>query len=162
VKQFKRAGDGSIVGSFNSHERGLLKRLASQLDELLEIRTDDAAAADDPALDRLFPDAYADDAEAAAEFRRFTESDLIERKQHNAGVIVSTLSADQRGALRLSESEAQAWLRSLTDLRLTFAARLGIQNDGDELRLGLAQLPLRQIYGWLGLVQESLVRAVDS
>src|SRR5439155_1762221 len=35
---------------------------------------------DDPVLARLFPDAYGDDPEASAEFRRYTEITLRERK----------------------------------------------------------------------------------
>ena len=40
----------------------------------------DAERPDDPALARLLPDAYADDDEASAEFRRFTERTLRETK----------------------------------------------------------------------------------
>ena len=43
-----------------------------------------APTPDDPALARLLPDAYADDEEAAAEFRRFTERDLRDAKARDA------------------------------------------------------------------------------
>ena len=41
-------------------------------------------APDDPALARLLPDAYGEDADASAEFRRYTELSLREKKQAQA------------------------------------------------------------------------------
>ena len=54
----------------------------------------------------------------------------------------------------ISPAEAQSWLRCLTDMRLTIAARLGIENYDD---LPIDNPPLVELYDWLGFVQASLV-----
>lgn len=66
------------------------------------------------------------------------------------------------GKIELDEAAAQAWLRTLTDIRLTLAARLGIDLD-DELgnQSSDEAVMMRQVYDWLGYVQESLVSALD-
>jgi hypothetical protein len=155
---FKRGPAGTIVLRLSAAERGLLRGLATDLDRML--------AADDPggagaALGRLFPDAYPDDAPASAEFRRFTEGELLDGKRRNAAVVLGTLDSPERRAITIPEPDAQSWLRSLTDLRLTLAARLGIEEDGDEGRISWRD-PNRQVYMWLGYLQETLVRAIDA
>ncbi len=115
--------------------------------------------ADDPALARMLPDAYPDDPEASAEFRHYTTESLAERKIANSGVIASTLSAAPRGEVTLDPQATQAWLRSLTDIRLALASRLGIETEEDEDRGDPAML---DVYRWLGFLQESLVAALGS
>ncbi len=55
--------------------------------------------------------------------------------------------------------DEQAWLRCLTDLRLTIADRLGIVDSATEERSYTADagVGLRDVYDWLGYVQEHLV-----
>ena len=60
-------------------EAAHLAGLVTQFAELLEDADD--APPDDPAIARLVPDAYADDAEAAQEFRDLTERDLLDRRR---------------------------------------------------------------------------------
>jgi hypothetical protein len=108
----------------------------------------------------MLPDAYPDDARASAEFRRFTASGLIERKVANAGTVMMTLtSAIETGEVRLDAGEAGAWLRCLTDIRLTLAARLGIETDDQPPS---EDTVLQDLYDWLGSLQNSLVDAVDA
>jgi hypothetical protein len=65
--------------------------------------------------------------------------------------------------IALDEPTAIAWLRTLTDIRLTIAARLGIESDDDTAdETDDAALVLADVYNWLGLITESLVEAVDS
>ena len=65
--------------------------------------------------------------------------------------------------IALDEPTAIAWLRTLTDIRLTIAARLGIESDDDTPdETDDAALVLADVYNWLGLITESLVEAVDS
>jgi Domain of unknown function (DUF2017) len=64
----------------------------------------------------------------------------------------------------LDAQQARAWMRCLTDLRLTLAARLGVR-EGDEaywesLPEGDDRLGVYEIYGWLGYLLESLLDAV--
>ena len=98
---------GAVIATFSGFEADLLRSLASQIVELLHHEAavpDDrdplealmdfsgpTTAPEDPVLARLFPTAYADDEEAAAEFRRFTEGTLREGKARAAGTIIDTL-----------------------------------------------------------------------
>jgi hypothetical protein len=83
----------------------------------------------DPALDRLLPTANRDDDEAAAEFRRLTETGLRRRKADALAEAAETLRHDDR--VRLSEAEARAFLVALTDVRLVLGERMGLRTDDD-------------------------------
>jgi hypothetical protein len=88
----------------------------------------DAELPKDPALARLFPDAYVGDDESAAEFRRFTRRSMREAKLDNARLLLGSLDrAEVR--LTLSAVEATAWLTALNDVRLVLATRLDITDD---------------------------------
>lgn len=179
---FEQHSDGSVVASLTEPESALITSLAGQiaamLDELASppsISDPDAAALyesvgiggsralpADPAVARLLPNAYADD-ESSGEFRALTERSLASRKIANARVVVASL--DRTGPeVRLTPSDVQAWLRTLTDIRLTIAVRLGITTDDDDVLEDDTDesLALRDIYDWLGWVTESLVEAIDS
>ena len=83
----------------------------------------------DPAVARLLPDASRDDPELAQSFRRLTEQDLRERKRDSLGLAAGALR--RRAPVVLDDSEAQALLKGLTDVRLVLAERLGIATDED-------------------------------
>ena len=133
----------------------MLTQLASQVAELLETRADTSP---DAALKRLLPEAYRGDPEAAAEFRRFTSDDLAGRKVANARVLMESVrdaaAATSATRVTLDAAEAQAWIRALTDIRLSIGARLGIETDDAVLDQGE---PMVEVYNWLGFAQESLV-----
>ena len=188
----KHRRSGRVIANFTGFEADLLRTLASQLVELLRheaaVPADDmdpleamlsftgpTTAPEDPVLARLFPTAYPQDEEAAADFRRFTESALRDGKARAAASIIDCL--EEAGLppepeeehlvidVELDEGTAQLWLRSFTDLRLAIATRLGIE-EGDEDRW--AALPdddpraqTHDIYEWLGYLQETLVRALS-
>lgn len=158
MRAFRRSRH-QFVAVFEPIEASTLSLLAAQISELVDNRAD---RADDPALARLLPDAYPDDPEAAAEFRRFTAEDLASRKSENARRIVFDLTpaaqANSATTVKVDAQSAQAWVRSLTDIRLTIAARLGIESDDD---LGSADSELLDVYNWLGFVQGSLVDCLD-
>ena len=87
----------------------------------------DAERPDDPALARLFPDAYADDDEAAAEFRRFTERSLRETKLDHARHRAARHSLERPTTkVVVRRRRGPAWLGTLNDLRLTLGTRLGL------------------------------------
>ncbi|MET9884838.1 DUF2017 domain-containing protein [Streptomyces sp. NPDC006430] len=136
----------------------------------------------DPALARLFPDAYGgpgpedrgvDPAELAArsaEFRRFTENDLRTRKREDALAVVHSLgdlAPDGEGVavLELTGELPLRWLGALNDLRLTIAARLDITEDDESATLfrlpdGDPRKPMVMAYLWLGGLQESLIETL--
>lgn len=183
MNRFGLDSTGSLLGRFDPIEADLLNLAATQLLEMLaDAINNEPTAATDPAFRRMMPDAYPDDAEAAAEFRRFTAGNLLERKVFNAGVVLATLDAaladppqadshapdeieepSERAAvtLDLDPEAVQSWLCTLTDLRLTLAERLLISPDGAMHLEGDEEPFLRELYEWLGSVQESLVYAID-
>ncbi len=117
----------------------------------------------DPAVARLLPDAYRDDPEKANEFRKYTESSLREAKKYFAQTLLETLPP-QGGKVRLTGDQARDWLRALNDIRLMFGVRLEVTEDFEEQLAALDPKDPRaaafEVYGWLGAVQESLVRAL--
>ncbi|MFG6502352.1 DUF2017 family protein [Microbacterium sp. P05] len=152
-------------------EAAHLTALVQQFIELLENSSSDDAPAD-PAVARLVPDAYRDDPEAAAEFRRLTSADLLGRRRTDAGLVLATLTVDgaeldpaeleestaaNTTIVTLDDGETAAWMRTLTALRLVLASRLGIESeedtDADDPRFG--------IYDWLGYRLEGLIDAAE-
>ncbi|MEV0009331.1 DUF2017 domain-containing protein [Streptomyces sp. NPDC051840] len=130
----------------------------------------------DPALARLFPEAYGDEdkelREASAEFRRFTENDLRSRKRDDALAVVRTLDAlqpvtDSGAVLALTPDECHHWLGSLNDLRLTIGTRLEVSDEDEGQDGALYRLPdsdprkpMVMAYLWLGALQETLVETL--
>jgi len=175
VTPFRRSPDG-VTTQLAAHESAILADLARQLIELLENRAAESPAdllyaqlgiggpADpplDPALARLLPDAYRGDAEAASEHRQLTELGLVDRKVDNARAVIASLELadrDRPGLVTLDPAGVQSWLRHLTDLRLVIAARLEIQEDGDE---GTGDERMLDLYDWLGYLQGTLVECLE-
>lgn len=124
----------------------------------------------DPALARLLPDAYTDDPDAAADFRRFTERDLVAGKQANIRALLATLEAAGLGGppageprrVRLDAAALDAWLHALNDLRLALGSRLEISDGYEEQIAAMAvddpRLPHFALYEWLTGLQDALVR----
>lgn len=136
----------------------------------------------DPALARLFPDAYGgpggpgpkEDPEEqrarSAEFRRFTENDLRTRKREDALAVVRSLdrltpAGDGAAVLELGGELPLRWLGALNDLRLTIAARLDITEDDESAALFRLpdddpRKPMVMAYLWLGGLQETLIETL--
>jgi uncharacterized protein DUF2017 len=126
--------------------------------------SESTALPDDPVLARLLPDGYAGDPEAAGEFRRYTEQGLRDGKVAAARTVLDTLPA-KGGRVRLTEADAQAWLRALNDVRLALGVRLGVTDDFDEPGSEIDPSDPRSayvwVYHWLAYLQESLVDALS-
>lgn len=194
MKPFKRRRRGGITATFDVAEAHLLASLAAGVVELLRDRNGaEESDADplavqlgmggpslppeDPVLLRLLPDAYRDDPDDAGEFRRFTERSLTSTKVANAEALIGSLvdggltfgEMPEEGhapvEVELDPDEVQAWLRSLTDIRLSLAVRLGIESDEDAMLIAESEddntVMTFGFYEWLGIVQETLVGALD-
>ena len=177
--RFKRRR-GAVSADLDAGEAGLLSALAGDLLRLLgdggETGEQDPLAAlvglsagpvdppADPALARLLPDAYADDDEAAAEFRRFTEQDLRAGKRAHAGTVLATLAPllDGGGRLTLDRDQVDAGLGTLNDLRLVLGTRLEVTEETDlDPPEDDPRAQALLVYGWLGWLQESLLRCTS-
>lgn len=175
---FRATSDG-VTARFAKPEAAIIRDLVGQVVELVvaDIPTpesddlaamvgisDSAGIPDDPVLARLLPDGYRDDQEAADEFRRFTETSLRSAKVESAQMLLQTLPASG-GRVKLSKEQAEAWLRSLNDVRLALGVRLGVTDDFDGLSEDVGDEDPRfayvQVYQWLAFLQESLVSALS-
>lgn len=177
---FQRTATGRVVLRLDDVERGLLRSVAEQVIAFVE--PDDADGPDDPldplhaivgviegsgerpsdpALARLLPDAYLDDAEASADFRRFTERALRETKTAHARAVLDAL-ARSGSKVTLAEQEADSWLGFLNDARLALGVRLAISEDSHEELAALPEDDPRfaayHVYDWLTYLQDSLVQ----
>lgn len=196
---FEALKGGGAAIALDEIEISILRSLAVQLLELIgpgepepEPDADPLAALfaasdgpteppSDPALARLFPDAYggpevgpgADEEELkahSAEFRRFTENDLRSRKREDALAVVRSLdgltpAGDGAAVLELTDELPLRWLGALNDLRLTIAARLDITEDDESAVLFRLpdddpRKPMVMAYLWLGGLQETLIETL--
>jgi hypothetical protein len=123
----------------------------------------------DPALRRLLPDAYRDDADAAEEFRRLTDKDLRATKRGDLSQIVTDLTdkaTPHRGGVRveLSDDDVAAWLPALTSIRLALGTRIDVTEDMEAERETLPVDSPRYAeiatYDWLSWLQDAMVRAL--
>ena len=196
---FLRSGDEKIAITFASQEAHVLMNLTEQIIELLSeedggthlskehtvddlmrmvgISTNDAPPID-PVLLRLLPNAYKD-VEKAAEFRRYTEHGLREKKRANAVLIREALLPqdedwDNDSPLDVAHTtcviegdDGMAWLSAMNDIRLALAVRLDIGGERDakpqheKYELMVESDPMKAVYAvysWIGWLQESLLK----
>lgn len=125
--------------------------------------SDNSKLPDDPILARLLPNAYRDDEASAGEFRRYTEHGLRTGKVAAAQTVLDTLPEDG-GRVLLTEDQAQAWLRSLNDVRIALGTKLDVTEDRHEFLdpagPGDEDAAALWIYDWLSLLQSTLVQAI--
>ena len=191
MKKFARRR-GVITTSLSPYEVELLTSLVRQVVELvsdgepegfatpdpsadpfealtagLQVDPDEPEVPDDPVLRRMFPNAYPHDADASSDFRRFTERGLRTTKVTDARVVLEDLEATQEGSadLRVRPDRVEAWLRTLTTVRIAVATRLGVTDT--ESAEQLADLDasdprsyMVSVYDWLGFAQETMVGAL--
>ncbi len=174
-----RATSGGVTARFAAPQARIVRDLVGQIavlvggdsaggeqDELaVELGLSDSTELpEDPVLARLLPDGYAEDPEAAGEFRRYTEQGLRDGKVAAARTVLETLPA-RGGRIRLTEADARAWLRALNDVRLALGVRLGVTDDFDEQSSEIDSADPRSayvwVYHWLAYLQESLVDALS-
>ena len=181
--------DEALLANFEHDEIDLLSSLIQQLIELLASNSRSAKCQssdpldllewelnscyevkhlqDDPIMQRLFPVAYPNDAHAAYDFHRFTQPSLCDDKIVKGMTVLEDLGhASKDGRCCFQSDNVDAWLTTLTNLRLSLAVRLEI-NDADDAEK-LANLPQNNpravvfsVYEWIGWVQESLIAAIE-
>ncbi len=116
-RRFTRAAGGGYTVYLGDDERALLSALPDQLEALVRGGPSDATT-------RLFPPAYATDAEQEAEYRRLMGDELVRRRIEAAAVLRDTVGRD-----RLTEEELHAWVGVLNDLRLVLGTLLDVSED---------------------------------
>lgn len=175
---------GSLRVQLDFDEAHLLDQLTGQLIELLQSHSRTAldpdplfaslevggteAPPEDPALARLFPDAYEAGPEAS-QFRRVTEQGLLNRKLQDAITVTAELGLGREPEageepepveIQVTRATLPAWVRTLTALRLAIAARIGLNSEDDHERL--IDSPQTRgtvlVYDWLAAILESILR----
>jgi hypothetical protein len=155
-----RSGGEGVRLVLEAEEAMLLSELADQVDSVLLLGEDD-----DPALGRLLPSAYPDDAPAAHEFARYTRDSLVDGKRQAAQRVRDATAVDDDDdtvvQIELDQAEAWGWLTFLTDLRLILAERVGVIEEGDLTADETRDDYLRAAYEWAGFVQGSMLEVLD-
>lgn len=161
---------GVVRVTLDEVEIGLLRTLIDDLTDALHGMGDD-----DPVHQRMFPDGYRGDPDAASEYRDLTESSLLEQRLDRLGRATAELPPTA-GEVTLDPEAAQRWLAVLNDLRLAIGTRIGIDADtsledqlGDDVDGGgpsdeppdaAAERAARAVYVWLTALLDRLVEAV--
>jgi hypothetical protein len=151
ARRIQRDRKGGYRLRLPPEERELLRSLPEQMRDVL--RTDD------PALRRLFPPAYPDDAEADDEFRRLMREELLEGKLAALRIVEETVGADH-----LTGQQLEGWLGALESLRLYLGTQLDITEEVYERDLDPDDpaAPALALYGYLSWLQEEAVAALSS
>jgi hypothetical protein len=139
---------GTLV-TLDPAEVAILSRLPSLVGSV-------GAQHDDPAEERLHPAAYVDDEDAAREFRRLVDKDLVEGRSEDLAVFTETLSDADDGVV-LSEAHLECWLRVLGDARLTLAARRELLVDDETFAKASRRDPDVALIDYLGMLQQEIV-----
>jgi hypothetical protein len=142
---------GGIEVRLRGEERDVLRAVLGQLRAAIE------ADAEDPALRRLFPPAYEDDAEKEAGYRALAQHELLESRLQAIDAVEASLDAK-----RLDEDAAAAWMRSLNALRLVLGTRLDVTEEDDhDIDPSDPDAPAWYLYFFLSGLVDDLVGALS-
>ena len=177
---------GGLQMVLQREEAAMLDQLVTQLLELMQGHSSTALDPDplfasleiggsekkpeDPALARLFPDAYAGESEANA-FRGVTEQGILNRKVQDAIAVISAIGlggdpfAEDEGEddveVEIAFEDLAMWARTLTALRLAIAARIGLEREEDHARLEADEETQGTVlvFDWLAAILDAVMRA---
>ena len=153
LERVRRTRKGEFLVRLTVSEREAIRGVPGMLRELLT----EADPETDPALQRLFPSAYADDPERSAEFAHMVHDDLLAQRLAAVDTMERTIEAD-----RLSADEVTAWLATINDVRLMLGVRLEVTesstpldfDDDDDRAASYA------VYAFLSWLEEDVVSAL--
>lgn len=119
-RPFRRLRNGRFEINLSADQRDFLRSFLDQLRDLL--------LADDPNLKRLFPVAYADDAELDAAYQQLVHGQLIEARFAAIETVEATLDATE-----VDEAQLTGWMQSINALRLVLGTVLDVSEAPPEL-----------------------------
>lgn len=157
-RRVKRARDGGFDLRIPPEERDILRSAGPSLREVLVDRATAIEAGEDEAVDRLFPEAYPEDAERQAEFRLLAHDQLLDSHLGALAVLEETADADH-----LDEDQLLAWMRALNNIRLVLGVRLGVTEDRDEWprTRNDPRAPAFAVYDYLTYLQGEIIDALS-
>lgn len=152
ARRVKRTRKGAIELKLTEPEREFLRSLAPQMRELFD-------TADDPAVARLFPDAYPEDEERQSEYRLLAHPELMDNHLAALDALESTADADV-----LDAGQADSWLKAINEVRLVLGTRLDVTEEGDERPRSLddPRAAAFAAYDYLSGLQAELIEALTS
>jgi hypothetical protein len=158
-RTFARGRDHALVVSLYAEEVELLVMTARDMVSIVEQPPDGEVA------DRLYPRAYLDPTEEAAqgEFDALVHDDLVSSRRAAFEAIVAGLEAATPNAkglveVTLSPDEELQWLTAVNDARLVIGTALGITEDDDsEYAPDDPRFEYGVLYGWLTQLHFELV-----
>lgn len=106
-----------ITVRLSVEERDVLRSMLGQLQELVDVD-------DDPGLRRLYPTAYAEDAERDREYQQLVHDDLRSKRLHDLTVMLETLDEPM-----LDDDQLAAWMRAVNGMRLVLGTKLDVSED---------------------------------
>jgi Domain of unknown function (DUF2017) len=133
-----------------AEERALVRGLLGDLRALLSL------APEDPRVRRLYPEAYADDAEKQGEYSRLTLEQLQSGRLAAVDLLEATVDAKE-----LTAEQITAWMHAVNALRLVLGTMLDVREDDQPFNLERdhPDAPTMALYGYLGVLLEELVEA---
>jgi hypothetical protein len=138
------------VVRMDAQERDLIRQLLSELRELL------ALSPEDPRVRRLYPSAYAEDAELEDEYRSLTRDELQSGRLASIDAVEESVDAEL-----LDIEQLGAWMQAVNSLRLVLGTMLDITDDDQELSFDPKDPNARTValYGYLGGLLDEIVDA---
>lgn len=150
----RRTRRGYVI-DLGADEQAVLDRL---LDELAEVAR---ASEHDPSGigRRLFPAAYADDAELDAEYQRLMRPELLQSRLAAIETVRTILDDD----ITLDEGHLIAFMQSINALRLVLGELLDVDDDpdGEEVSTAMNDSDEHRLYQYLSWLLEWTVRALS-
>ena len=150
--RIKRRSSGRYRVKLRANEQIILRSLVHQLREQL------MASTDEPHLRRLFPPAYANDAERDAGYQVLTRDELLEGRLSALDVVERTLD----GGSDLDQAELTSWMTTLNSLRLVIGTRLDVDEEIPELDMDDPLAPEYALYEFLGWILAQVVDALGA
>lgn len=175
-KRIDTADGPRFVAEFEAHEVVLLRNMSTSIQEMLDdrqaaaptdpleqitgIRTGNPEPPRDATLGRLLPDFLAEqpaDVGDRGALRSLHEPAIIDAKVAALQNLLATLPAGG-GQVELTETDANAWIAAVNDLRLALGTMLGVGPDfPDRLPPNHPNAMHHDVYQWLTVLQEYLV-----
>jgi hypothetical protein len=148
---FRARRDGTIDVKLDFVVRDVVGRVCTELRESL------VENIDDPALRRLFPTTYVDDADRERAYEQLVRDDLVSSRLRAIDTVLATVESD-----RISVEQAEQWMHALNAVRLTLGTQLDVSEDRDPNDIDEDDPRLAQflVYDLLSVVLGSLIAVV--
>ena len=132
-RRFRKGPDGTLIVSLAPEELGLLARISpTSCAAVFE------APPEDPAAQRLFPQAHLDPTEEEAEeWTAMVHPDLLRQRLDALELVTGSLGRATENKewreIALTPDDVQAWLGVFNDTRLVLGTRLGVTEDEPDI-----------------------------